>query len=272
MKILIPTDFSKLSKVAVQYAAKMAKKVDAEIVLLHVVFIPEPPQTMHSAKSIEEIMAENAEADLIQLEQEIKAAVKGHLNISHEVVKGFPVEDVVDNYARHNDIDLIVMGTKGATGLAKVLIGSNATAVINSSQIPVITVPEHARFDHLHSMVYATDMTALDEEVQTALLFARIFDANLHILHVLPAASKEHIDKNKVLEHLKTKMNYPKMTFQIAINDDTTEGINDYIADIKADILVMFTRERTFFEKIFGKSVTREMAFHSWVPILAIKK
>ena len=57
MKILIPTDFSKLSKVAVQYAAKMAKKVDAEIVLLHVVFIPEPPQTMHSAKSIEEIMS-----------------------------------------------------------------------------------------------------------------------------------------------------------------------------------------------------------------------
>ena len=88
MKILIPTDFSKLSKVAVQYAAKMAKKIDAEIILLNVVFIDAPPQSMVSVQSLENIMEENANADLIQLVEEVKSEIKGGLKISHEVIRG----------------------------------------------------------------------------------------------------------------------------------------------------------------------------------------
>ncbi|MBK8808301.1 MAG: universal stress protein [Bacteroidales bacterium] len=106
---------------AVHYAVKMAKKLDAEIVLLNVIFISAPPRAMVAVKvrAIEDSMVDNAKQDSIQLIKEIKAENKGKLNISYEIIKGYPVEDVVESYAIHNNIDLIIMGTKGATGFDK---------------------------------------------------------------------------------------------------------------------------------------------------------
>ena len=91
MKILIPTDFSKLSRVAVHYAVKIAKKLDAEIVLLNVIFISTPPRAMVALKikAIEDAMVDNAKQDSVQLIQELKAENKGKLNISFKIIKGF---------------------------------------------------------------------------------------------------------------------------------------------------------------------------------------
>ena len=71
---------------------------------------------------------------------------------------------------------------------------------------------------------------------------------------------------------IKKKMKYPKITFHVSINDDITEGIDEYVAKIKADMVSMFTHDLTFYEKLFGKSVTRQMAFHTWIPMLTFKK
>jgi nucleotide-binding universal stress UspA family protein len=274
MRILIPTDFSKLSKVAVQYAAKMSKKLSAELVLLHVVYIDAPARAAVAikVKSIEDAMADNATQECIRLINETKSENKGKLNVSYKIIKGYPVEDVVGNFAHHNDISLIIMGTKGATGLKKVLMGSNATAVINNSDIPVITVPEFARFKNLKHMVYATDMTNLNAEMKVLVPLAKLFDATVHISHILSPESKKKIDIKKIIADVIRKMSYPKITFHILMNDDITEGIDEYIADTKADMLAMFTHNLTFFERLFGKSVTRQMAFQSRVPLLTIKK
>lgn len=272
MKILIPTDFSKLSKVAVHYAVKMTKKLDAEITLLHVVHISAPPRAMVAlkTKSIEDVMVDNAKQDSVLLIKELKAENKGKLNISYEIIKGYPVEDVVESYAIHNNIDLIIMGTKGATGLAQVLIGSNAASVINNSDIPVIAVPEFVRFNNLKHIVYATDILNLSKELKMIVPLAQLFDATIHILHIVSSESKKKINAEAIVAKLKNK--YPKITFHVSINDDIMEGIDEYNADIKADMLAMFTHDLTFFEKLFGKSVTRQMAFHTWLPLLTIKK
>jgi nucleotide-binding universal stress UspA family protein len=272
MKILIPTDFSKLSKVAVHYAVKMAKKLDSEIILLNVVFVSATPRVMVAVKvkAIEDIMVDNAKQDSIQLIEELKAENSGKLNISYEIIKGHPVEDVVVSYAIHKNIDLIIMGTKGATGLTKVLVGSNATAVINNSDIPVITIPEFARFNNLKHLVYATDFLNLNKELKMILPLAQLFDATIHVLHIVSSESRKNINAKTVVDKLQIK--YPKITFQVSINDDILEGIDEYLADTKADMLAMFTHEVTFFEKLFGKSLTRQMAFHTWMPLLTIKK
>ena len=272
MKILIPTDFSKLSKVAVHYTVKMAKKLDAEIVLLNVIFLSAPPRAMVAVKvrAIEDVMVDNAKQDSIQLIEELKAENKGKLNISYEIIKGHPVEEVVVSYAIHNHIDLIIMGTKGATGLTKVLLGSNTTAVINNSDIPVITIPEFARFNNLKHIVYATDLLNLDNELKMILPLAQLFNATIHMLHIVSSESKKKINTKTIVDKLQIK--YPKVTLQVSINDDILEGIDEYLADTKADMLAMFTHEVTFFEKLFGKSLTRQMAFHTSMPLLTIKK
>ncbi len=274
MKILIPTDFSKLSKVAVQYAVKMAKKLEGELILLNVVYIDAPPRAAASVKaqSIEDAMVDNATQDCMQLINEIKSSIKGKLNISYKVIVGYPVENVVESFARHNDISLIIMGTKGASGIKKVLIGSNATAVINSCDIPVITVPEFAQFKNLKHILYATDMTNIYTEMKILASLAKLFGASIHISHVLSPKSTQKIDTNKIIADIIKKVKYPKITFTVIVNNDVAVGLDKYIADTKADMLAMFTHELSFFEKLFGKSVTRQMAFHSWIPMLTLKK
>lgn len=274
MKILLPTDFSKLSKNAVHYAAKLAKELNAEIVLLHVVYIDAPPRVQVALKTprIIDAMIENAIQNFEALVKELRKEVGNKINVSYKIEKGNPIEDVVETFAQHNDIDLIVMGTKGASGLKKVLMGSVATATIRKSSIPVITVPEYARFKKIKQIIYASDMLAVNKEINMLIQFARLFNSSIHLLHIVPPASQKKIDRIRIKNELISKYKYPKIYVHISVNDDVQEAIEEYIADQNADLLAMFTHKPTFFEILFGKSVTREMAFHSRISLLSIKK
>lgn len=272
MKILIPTDFSPLSKVAVQFAVKFGKKLKAEFTILSVVNLDASPgRGVLNVKFLEDKLVENAVEDCAKLISEVKAENKGII-ITSQVIKGYPVEKVVTNYTRHNDIDLIVMGTKGATGLKKLILGSNAAAVIDKSDIPVIAVPEFARFKSLKDIIYATDIANIKNELKTVVSFAKDFNATVHILHIVSPAQETKLDIKQTVTKLTKALNYRKITFTVSLNEDDTEGINEYVLKQKADMLAMFTHELTFFEKVFNKSVTRQIAFLSNVPLLTFKK
>ena len=274
MKILIPTDFSKLSKVAVLYAANMAKRLGAEIILLHIVYIAASPraQVAMKEKQILDAMADNATQKFVQLSNEIKKEVGSVVKVTPQIEKGHPVENVVGNFARHNDIDLIIMGTKGASGIKKVLMGSNAAAVISNSDIPVITVPEHSRSEPIKHIIYATDLQSMENEIKALIPIAQLFESTVHILHVISPNSKKKIDTAQIKKDIISKYKYPHISVQVSISEDITQGIDEYIVQTKADMLAMFTHKLTFFEKLFDTSVTRKMAFHTSIPLLAIKK
>lgn len=274
MKILVPSDFSSSSNNAALYAAKFAKKANAEIILFHVVHFEHPPMVQVSGfieHKIEDIRLSNVSEDCVLLVNDLKSRVKG-VQISFKVVPGFPIADAIENYATSNKIDLIIMGTKGASGLPKVLFGSNAVAVINKSSVPVITVPESSCFNNVKLIVYASEMHKMRSEIQKIIPLAKLFDASIDILHVLPLESKKKIDTVSVEKSLIEKYEYQKISFHIAHNNDIVEGINGFVADVKADILAMYTHEIGFFESLFKTSVSREEAFHSHVPLLTLKK
>lgn len=274
MKILVPSDFSEISNNAAIYAAKFAKKVNAEIILFHIVHFEHPPMVQVSEaveQKIENIRLSNASKDCVLLVNDLKSKVKG-VQISFKVVTGFPIADVIENYATTNQIDLIIMGTKGASGLAKVLFGSNAVAVINKSSIPVITVPESSHFNNVKLIVYASDLDKMQSEIKKIIPLAKLFDASINILHVLPSESRKKIDTVSVVNGLIDKYKYQKISFHIAHKSDIVEEINRFVTDVKADILAMYTHELGFFESLFKTSFNREMAFHSSVPLLTIKK
>jgi nucleotide-binding universal stress UspA family protein len=274
MKILVPSDFSQSSNNAALYAAKFAKKVNAEIILFHIVHFEHPPMVQVSGfieHKIEDIRLSNASEDCVLLVNDLKSRVKG-VQISFKVVPGFPIADAIENYATTNKIDLIIMGTKGASGLAKVLFGSNAVAVINKSSIPVITVPESSHFNNVKLIVYASDLHKMQSEIQKIMPLAKLFDASIDILHVLPQDSDKKIDVVSIENGLIKKYEYQKISFHITHNNDIVEGINGFVADVKADILAMYTHEIGFFESFFKTSVSREEAFHSYVPLLILKK
>lgn len=274
MKILLPTDFSKLSIIPVYYAAKLARKIKAEIILFHSVHVEAMPRASTSFKSgqLMTAMSENTLADLEELATKLKEDVGDDLQVSWQIEVGLPMEAAVEAFTAENKIDLIIMGTKGASGLKKMLMGSNTTAVIANSKIPVIAVPEFAYFSNIHKIVYASDLQDVENEIEALLPFARLFDASIHLLHASPPEAEQPVEAEILEKALKDNYQYPGIEVHIIVSDNVTEAIDAYIAANGANILAMFTHKPTFFEKLFGQSVTREMAFHSNVALLTMKK
>ncbi|MGB4972480.1 MAG: universal stress protein, partial [Cyclobacteriaceae bacterium] len=194
MTILVPTDFSKPSKVAVLYAALLAKKAGAELVIATVAYGQASSRAMMVSQKLDTEMKNIAHAELEELTTEIKSKVKGKLTISTQVLSGFPVAQVIQRFVKKKEVDLIVMGTRGATGLQKVIIGSNAAAMIQNSSVPVIIVPHNATFKGFKKIVYATDLTHIEEELSTVSAFAKLFNARVEVLHVIPEAASTDIN------------------------------------------------------------------------------
>jgi|SRR3954469_25345652 nucleotide-binding universal stress UspA family protein len=145
-RILVPTDFSKYSQSALTYAAAFADKFGAELYLLHVVqdlalFIPDMiTVTPPVVPSIDQLTA----AVRVAFDRLVEQHGLGRLTLHREVREGTPFYEIV-RFAREQNIDLVVMGTHGHTGLAHVLMGSVAEKVVRKAPCPVLTVrhPEH---------------------------------------------------------------------------------------------------------------------------------
>lgn len=270
--ILVPTDFSKPSKVAVVYAARLAKEINAEITLLAVVNVNITTDAILDWKKREQDMVETVRQNAEQLIREIKEEIKGELKIEYRSIIGFPFEEMVEHTVINDGSDIIVMGTKGATGLKKVLIGSNAAAVVDNSSVPVLIIPPNTEFRNINKIVYATDMVSITEEIKPIAVFASIFNAAIKVLHVLPGDSSKKIDGKALAADLIKITNYKKISFHVSRNDNIADEVDTFLADQKADMLSMFTHKLDFYEKLFGKSITRQLAFHTCVPLLTFNK
>ena len=272
MTILVPTDFSKLSKVAVLYAARIAKKLKADVILLAVIDMNTSAASSIRWGKLQDEIIKTAGQDAEELLEEVRSQVKGNLEIAYHHVIGHPVEDRIEKFAVDNGVDLIVMGTKGASGLKKVVLGTNAAAVIDNSSRPVIVVPGETEFMQIKKIVYASDMTNITEEIETLAKFASIFDAYIRVLHVIPANSKTKISIQKTVADLVQQTKYAKISLKISSSDSIADAVDSFVAEQKADMLAMFTHKLDFYEKLFGKSVTRQQAFHVSVPLLTFNK
>jgi nucleotide-binding universal stress UspA family protein len=277
-KIVVLTDFSKQSKVAVLYAIGLAKIMEAKIILLSVINAGSSSKTLSNWKKIEDEMLKGSKADADRLISEVQTEA-GEIKISYVSILGFPLADMVDKFAIKNKIDFIVMGTKGATGLRKALIGSNAAAVIDKSSIPVMVVPGKAQFDKIQKIVYASDIQNLASEIKMVAWFARFFDASIDVLHVVQGRTKkdmEELERNMASiskeEQLIKTAKYPKIQFHVLNSKDVSKAVDKFVSDQKTDLLTMFTHQLDFYERLFDKGITRKLAFHSKVPMLTFNK
>jgi nucleotide-binding universal stress UspA family protein len=178
---------------------------------------------------------------------------------------------MINQFVRENHIDLIIMGTSGARGLKKLLSGTNTATVIDHSSVPVITVPKSTKPKNIRKIVYATDMLHLDEEIKTIAKFAMPFDADIEIVHL--AVEGTGTRSRSHLEGILMRMaKYPRIRLSVTKSVDITKGLQVFASKHKADMIVMFTHELDFFEKLFGKGHTRQVAFQSTIPLLAFNR
>ena len=273
MNILVPTDFSKLSLVAIEYAISMANRINGSVTLLHVMdnFVkPTRASMQEEAKAISREASVLARQRFEPIVAEAEKLSKTGNPIVVKIRKGRSFSNTVRLFAKRNQIELIVMGTKGASGLSKYVLGSNTVSVMDASRIPVLAVPARARFNNFKNIIYAADLKYLESEIGVLKPYLKLLDATLHVLHVCDKTKSEEELQNKVKSILK-QVDYRKSTVMIKSGRPIDRVIDSYVKELKADMVAMFTHKRTAYENLFHRSVTKKMAFQSHVPLLAFK-
>lgn len=277
-KILAPTDFSANAMKAVMYATEIAKKSSAAVYLLHVI---EPvkdrihqPYALH--ERLEEEIANNRLAELDTLQKSINLTYPG-VKTETELAKG-TVANSISDFAGNNQIDLIVMGIKGATGLKEIFIGSVAAGTIGRTRIHVLAIPDEYEMEEPDGILIATNHFEENKDLLNKIVdVAKLFSATIHVAVFIDtdtAGVTDYIYNGRHLNHYMDFLNktFPGVIFKGEVLDgkEFEEAIESYDIKNKVDIIVMITYPKNFWERLMKKSVTKKMAFHTKIPLLAI--
>ncbi len=276
-KILVPVDFSEYSEYALQVAATIAKQQSAEIIVLHMLGISEAVLTKNEGQEVAEAMyymklAEKRFDTFLDKEylKEVKVT---------ETVQNYKIFSEVNEVAHENDVDLIVMGSHGVSGLREeVFIGSNTEKVVRTSDIPVLIIKTPHEDFKMKEVVFACDFKI--ENLRSYHNAIRLFEtmgSNIHLLYVnLPGdqfRSSNQIE-DRVKEFLfkadagKLEM-YDKVEFY---NDYTVEsGVFNYSNKINADVIAIPTHGRRGLAHFFSGSIGEDIANHAIRPVITFK-
>jgi len=274
--ILFPTDFSKNAAHASRYAGMVAKLFDANIVLLHVYHIPMVP-AYNTSFEVKDTIVQN-ENDIKEELQTFATELMKNSNLANEriiqkIEYGFASEKTVE-IADSMNVDLIVMGTKGASDMLDKWLGTHAQDVIKNAKCPVLTIPNDVPIDYPQRILYAADFK--DDEihaVQKVLDFAKFLGATCKVMHVHEGFEPNigHIVE-ETIKDLENKFKDEDVTVQQFHRDDTIEGIETYIKTYAPDILAMAIHEKSFLDNIFNTSVTQHFIQEAKIPMLTFKK
>ena len=271
-KILVPVDFSDCSKNAVHSAIKLAAAFQAELTILHAFQIPTVSGEAGGAMVVQELSQE-AEYEAKGAMNELIADFPSlkHIKFKKQIIHSFPHE-AIENSIEHNHYDLVIMGTKGSSGLEEKLIGSNTYSVIKSSAIPVLALPEDKNIHELEDIAFAGDYQKIeDREIFDVLLeLCNFYNSTIHILHV--TESREKITADEAFEARKFKQYFKNVqhNYHLIQNDDIEAGIYEYIDTHPIHLLAMVPRKHNVFDRIFKESLTKKIACHARVPFLAL--
>jgi len=271
-KIVLLTDFSPLSKVAMNYAVKMAANLSAEFTVLNIVRLEGIPKANLKLRQIERSIAQISEEEGEKLVKEITTQIKGNYTINYKAIKARTVAEMVRRYVDKNQTNMVVMGLQGASALKKARLGGTTVSVIDECKVPVMAIPALAKYRNMEHIVYASDLKHVQKELDIIVEFARIFGSTVHMIHVKPVIDKKLEAQKVTVEEIIAKIGYDKLDFKLIVDDDVTTAIDGYIKKTKADLLTTFTHKLSLEEKLFGRSVTRKLAYQGTIPLLAVKR
>lgn len=271
-RILVPTDFSPTANNALRYALDLAQEVEAKVFIMHTYHIPSAavtaayPVGYYEAVSMDELKKE-ADQRMKKLERDYLHSTK----VAYECITqlGLAV-DMIARTAEEKSVDLIVMGTQQADG-AKTWLGSVTTDTVKSDY-PVLAVPHEAHFERPRTLLLATSLTPLPElsELDTLKTIAKAFGATVDVLYVHTqetALTREQVEVQEALDDY--LLGIPHQ-FHFAPHKDVNEGVQQYLDQCQAELLVMIPQHHSFLDSLLHSSRTKQMIFHTHKPLLAL--
>jgi len=273
-RILLPTDFSDNAFEAIRYALLTYKEMECTFYLLHT-YTPPIYHTEYLMGSPGQIGLGDMlqESSMTQLEKLKSRLEDQYPNPKHEFMVHTAFNTLLAEITETVDtenIDLIVMGTKGATGATEILFGTNAVHVIKKSKCPVIVVPPKFEYEAPKELLFPTDYEVAYEKERFAPLLAIVNQqkSRVNVMHVgtgynlNPAQEKHKAQLEKFLGN--------RAIFHEVPDNGIIAAINEFQLKTKVNLLVMVQNKHTFLERLFLEPVIKKIGFHVTVPFMVI--
>lgn len=273
-RILVPCDFSDPAVQAFKFAVDIAKMSRGEVVLLNVIELP----VMHESVlmptlSFEEAfikdMKAHAEKNFAKMKD--KWAKDGPKVTS--IVQFGGATPMVRDFIKENKIDLVVMGTHGASGLKEFFVGSNTEKIVRTSEVPVIAIKGPVKSGSIKNIVFPNILSLEQEELtQKIKALQNFFKATLHVLYVnTPSNFRRDIEVKKEMKDFAKRFMLKDYTLTIFNDYSEEEGLRNFVTETKADLVAMSTHGRRGINHLMSGSIAEDAVNHLTCPIWTYK-
>lgn len=276
LRILIPTDFSLNAWNAIAYGLELFRKQRCTIYLLHV--NPLPPYSgaetsvKASTQMLRETMLEESEKNLKQLLEKINETMPNELHTFMTIALYDFFVDSIKREVKDKNIDIIIMGTKGASGLKKVSLGSNTGDVITKVKCPLLTVPEEARYKIPKEIAFPTDYYInYDIEVLDTLIdMVNRNDAHLRVLHITKRGEELTREQLQNKEFLHDYLRGVSHSFHTITGTKLETAVQCFVESRDIDMIAMVAKNLNFFQRILFRPAVEEISYHIEIPFLVL--
>jgi nucleotide-binding universal stress UspA family protein len=274
-KILVTTDFSANSKAGLRFAIQLSTQHNYELTFFHAYYIMKP--TSWSDATVEAFDKREREKIQDKLNRFVLAVYESMkvppAKMKCVILSSLTPDKSIMEYAAEKGFSFICISTRGAGKMRKV-IGTNTSFLINHSPVPVIAVPSSYRAAPITSVLYASDLSRLDNELSRVVAFAKPLRATVELLHF--HSPLDTVSDPRIITQQVKKIS----RYTVNVHLEKPAGVETFITNVEAVIkktkpsmLVMFTEQhRSFFERLFLASKSAEYSFHAKVPLLVFNR
>jgi len=273
-RILVPIDFSVQAEYAAKVAVNIANLTDSKIYLLHMLELPtgviDPSSYGTSSNTPTAFLFLKRAYE--KFEKFKKLPFFEGVEMEDSVLFHKAYDGIIDE-SEKNNVDLIVMGSKGTTGLEEMLVGSNTEKVVRNSKIPVLVIKKEIKNFKIDNIVFASNFN-LDARstFQRILDFTSIFDAQLHLLKINTIHNFETTKKSSdAIRNFINDFDLNNYTLNIYNDVSVEAGVLNFAKVIDADVILLNTHGRRGLAHLFAGSITEDLANHAKLPVLTFK-
>lgn len=275
-RILVPTDFSEQADNALKVAAQMARKFDGEIYLLHLLDLPlelidpanegvggDLPESLFFMKLAHKRFLETMD----RLSHHIKD-VKVHETVEFDEA----FEGIMEIGKKYN-CDVIVMGSKGATGFKEIFVGSNTEKVVRHSKIPVLVVKNEIPIFDVKSFIFASNLRTTNRQAFLAAVnFASKLNTKVRLVKInTPSRFKTTEQIDDMARKFTENVNPELFEFQVYNDKSVEKGIRNFASKINADLIGIGTHGRKGIEHFMNGSLSEDLVNHAKRPVVTFK-
>ena len=277
--ILLPTDFSDNSWNAIEYALNFYKDSKCNFYLLHVIKL--------NNEVTEDYLYSSAQ-NVAVVDEKVHRAKKQLKEVLNKISEKFPngskkhnfytltdsnfFIESIRNHIEEIKVDVIVMGTKGASGLSKFIIGSNTGDVITQVKCTTLVIPENAKFNKIEEVAFPTDFS-LSNGLQVLQSITEILDKNkasLRVLNINKKSSKLNPQQQKSKELLEDYFFNYTHSFHFVTNKKIEDGVQSFVKSRNIDMIAMVAKNLNYFQQILFHNKVEEISYHTDIPFLVL--